>query len=1026
MAPSRRTQSGGAAQRVAISYAGYNRAWAAWLGDRLERHGCQVSQLRWDPPVDAPLEEALRDLLLADGRVLVVLSDWYFQLGPRSTEEWNAALRAVVAPNAERFAAVSVTTQPMPTATAAFGGVAELWGVGAREAERRLLRRLSVSPSRATPPGGTALAPPGGSDGLSGSTQNLRLGDARAPRFPYEQPRVWGGVPRRNIRFTGREATLHHMYEVLQGAEPGAGVVTLLGMSGVGKTQIAAEYVYRFGSEYDMAWWVPADQRGTLRQRLAELAPALHLTTGPEYGERLRAVRDALRRGDPYPRWLLVLDGADDPEAIADLLPTGTGHTLITSQNRGWDQYNTELLEVPVYAREESVAFIRRRAPRIEAPDANQLAEALGDLPLALDQTAGWLGDATMTVPEYVELLRSGADLEMGLRIAADFPMSYYTAFSILLNRLRETVPEAVDLLRLCSFFAAGNVPTHLLRSVPAGELPERLAGLMDDPLRWNAALGKLVQYSVVRWDTSEEGAEEDPADTIHLHRMVHQTVRADMSEAEQRAYASAVRGALAAADPHRPTDTRRWPRFAELVPHLEPSGALASRRGSLHQLIFNCLRYLYLAGEYQAGIQLAERTQASWRELFGADHPLLWDLASQQATLVRATGDYARTERLDRAVINHLSAERGPGDLSVLRAQEGLGADLRGLARYQESLEVSQQVLDGYRAVLSGPDARVYNAQHNLAISLRLLGRYAEALEIDRANLEARRELLRPRHNYSLSSEHAYALDLRLLGRYDEARSVIEQSVELHRVVMGRDNPQTLTAELNLALSLHRCGDRAEAVVLLSRLLERAERVLGDGSPLTLRIAAAYSFVQRASGDLDRAREVGEPTMERYRETLGARHPYTVGTTANHALVLRAAGERQQSQVLLEECLSDMSAALGPDHPWTLGVALNVAAGRSLEGDTEGAAALSRETEHRAAATLGPRHPLRLSALVSLATDLRGLRQRVEEGEADEARQLEEEALAGLANTLGAQHPHTVSSRSRVRPYWDFEPLHT
>ncbi|MDT0341608.1 FxSxx-COOH system tetratricopeptide repeat protein [Streptomyces litchfieldiae] len=989
--------SPGGNPRVTISFAGFNRAWAAWIGDRLERFGWQVVFQRWNPPVEVPLEVALRDLLLVEGRILVVLSDWYFKLGPRTDAEWNAALRSVVAPNSHRFAAVSVAAQPMPTAAAAFGGTTELWGIGAREAERRLMNVLGPGPEVSS----------------SGT-----LGGRAAPRYPHDQPHVWGGVPRRNIRFTGREDTLQTVYDTLQRAESGAGVATLLGMSGVGKTQIAAEYVHRFGSEYDMVWWVPADQRGTLRQRLAELAPALGLTTGPEYGERLRAVGDALRRGAPYSRWLVVLDGADDPGPIADLVPSGPGHVIITSQNREWAEHNAALHEVPVYDRDESVAFIRRRAPRIGHAEADALAEALGDLPLALDQTAGWLSDSSMSVAEYIDLLGSGSDLEVGLRVAADFPMTYYTAFSILLNRLRETVPEAVELLRLCAFFAPGAIPVQLVRDIPAANLPEELSGLMDDSLRWNAAISKLVQYSVIRWDTPDEERDPESSGTIHVHRMVHQTVRDGMSKDDQELYSRAVRRGLSAANPGRPSDTRRWSRFAKIVPHLDASGALASRNADMHRLIFHCLSYLYLAGEYTTGIQLAERAEQTWHSVFGEDDPLVWDLASQKATLLRATGAYRETEAIDRKVIERLGVHRGPRDLTVLRAEEGLGADLSGQARYTESLEISQRVFDTYQELVGEHDPRTLNARHNLAASLRLLGRYAAALEADRHNLQARRELHRPRHTLSLSSEDAYGLDLRLLGRYAEALSVMEQSVETHRLVMGPDNPQTLTAELNLAMCVLRSGDRATANARLGDLLERAERVLGDTSPLTLRIATCCSFVQRAHGQLDQSRDLGERTMAHYRTTLGDQHPFTIGTTMNHALVLRAAGERQHSLLLHEECLTEMRRALGPDHSWSLGVALNTSAGRNLEGDLEGAAELTADTSRRAAAMLGRKHPLYLSVQVALATDLRGLRRR------QEADKVEEQALSGLVATLGSQHVQTVSARSRVRPLWDFEPL--
>lgn len=65
----------------------------------------------------------------------------------------------------------------------------------------------------------------------------------------------------------------------------------------------------------------------------------------------------------------------------------------------------------------------------------------------------------------------------------------------------------------------------------------------------------------------------------------------------------------------------------------------------------------------------------------------------------------------------------------------------------------------------------------------------------------------------------------------------------------------------------------------------------------------------------------------------------------------------------------------------------------------------------------MGDTHPLTLSSKAALADDLRSLRR------AEEAGKLEREALQQLTDTLGAQHPHTMSVRRRERPYWDFEP---
>ncbi|MFJ2953164.1 FxSxx-COOH system tetratricopeptide repeat protein [Streptomyces sp. NPDC087270] len=993
--------------RVTISYAGTDRPWAVWIAHRLERQDVQVSMQRWDVAAGAAgaaVEQGLRDLLLSGGRVLVVFSEWYFRLGLRDPDEWNSALRAVVPDHSDRFAAVRVTAAELPAA-ADLLGVVDLRDMDEAEAERRVLARLGV-PSRRTSPDDT----PGGSGGWG------------APRFPLRPPAVWGGVPRRNSRFTGREDVLALLHRRLTEAPPGAAVSALIGLSGVGKTHVAAEYVHRFAGEYDVVWWVRASERGGLREQLAGLAPVLGLVTGREYGERLRAVRDALRRGDPYFRWLVVLDGADQPEEVHDLVPTGPGHVLITSQNREWGEYNSALIEVPVYDRDESVAFVRRRAPRLDVADADKLADALGDLALALDQSAGALDDSNMPVDEYIGMLRRGADVESGLKISADFRMTYFGAFSIVLDRLREDTPEAVDLLRLCVFFAPGPVPVRLLRDLPDrgatgdGIAPE-LAWLTTDPERWDAAIGKLAQWSVIQSDPPDTDSEEPAgaAEVIQMHRLVYQAVRADMPPEIRDRYAGVVRDALVAADPGRPNEPARWLRYAEIVPHLAASGALESADPAVQTTVIRCLRYLFLSGEYGAGLRIASRANEHWPQLLDPGDARLWDLAHNRANLLRALGEYTESEALDRDAYERLRADRGDADLLVLRAAGSLAADLRHLGQYREALDFAELVRTGYARI--GDEAGELTAQNNTAVTFRLLGRYGDALALDARTLDAQRARLGARHSRALSSEDSYAHDLRLLGRFEEALRVQEGNCAQHAEVLGPDNPQSLRAEHNLAECQGQAGDGPRACATLGRLMNRCERVLGDTDPLTLRVAASYSCYEREHGDLDRAHELAAAVLARYRGQLGDGHAYIAGALANHALVLRVAGEREEACEQAEAALAAMARAVGAGHPWTVGCALNAAVAQGETGDPA-AVGTAQDAAARAEQALGAAHPLAVLCRLAHAAALRHA------GRADAADALDQEALRALTGALGPGHPRAAAARARALPFWDFEPF--
>jgi hypothetical protein len=108
-------------------------------------------------------------------------------------------------------------------------------------------------------------------------------------------------------------------------------------------------------------------------------------------------------------RWLLVFDNAEHPEHVAGWLPGGNGHVLITSRAHGWDELAFPV-EVDVMDRGESVALLRRRVPGLDDAEASVVAEAVGDLPLAVAQAAGYMAPAGIGAADYVRLGRRHPD----------------------------------------------------------------------------------------------------------------------------------------------------------------------------------------------------------------------------------------------------------------------------------------------------------------------------------------------------------------------------------------------------------------------------------------------------------------------------------------------------------------------------------------------------------------------------------------------------------------------------------------
>jgi hypothetical protein len=149
-------------------------------------------------------------------------------------------------------------------------------------------------------------------------------------------PAIWNVPYPRNSQFTGREDLLAALQGARTEAQPVVLTQVLRGLGGVGKTQLALEYAYRYGGTYRLVWWVRAEDPATLASDYAALAAPLQLPeqAASDQPETIAAVRRWLERQEG---WLLILDNAPAPAAVHDYLPRSPrGHVLITSRHVGW------------------------------------------------------------------------------------------------------------------------------------------------------------------------------------------------------------------------------------------------------------------------------------------------------------------------------------------------------------------------------------------------------------------------------------------------------------------------------------------------------------------------------------------------------------------------------------------------------------------------------------------------------------------------------------------------------------------
>jgi NB-ARC domain len=363
-------------------------------------------------------------------------------------------------------------------------------------------------------------------------------------------------LPPRNLVFTGRDELLTALHERLTGGTPTA--VTqpqaLHGLGGVGKTQLALEYAHRHGGDYDLVWWVGAEQPAAIPGQLVALAHRLGLPEQADQAETIGVLFDQMRQRE---RWLLIFDNAEQPHDLRPYWPSSSGHVLVTSRNPSWGGL-AATVQVDVLRRPEAVAFLHRRTTTTADPqEAAALAKALGDLPLALEQAAAYLDETSTSAADYLDLLRDRSLELFALGQPATSEQTIATTWTVSLDRIRAQVPAAQDLLALCAFLASDDLPRSLLAE-HADLLPEPLATAVRDRVELQLALGALRRYSLATVTT----------EALSVHRLVQAVTRHTLDVEQAKAWAATAVRLVWAGFPGQAEDVRGWPVAARLLPH--------------------------------------------------------------------------------------------------------------------------------------------------------------------------------------------------------------------------------------------------------------------------------------------------------------------------------------------------------------------------------------------------------------------------------------------------------------------------
>ena len=328
-----------------------------------------------------------------------------------------------------------------------------------------------------------------------------------------------------------------------------------------------------------------------------------------------------------------MFDNAPDRASVQRFLPpAGAGRVLITSRNALWPA--GQAVEVPVLDRQAAAGFLAARTGEADHQAAAGLAEAVGGLPLALEQAAAYIEATGDGLADYlVSFRKRRADL-LSRGQPAGYTGTVAATWALAFTQVEHSSPGAAALLRLLAFCAPEAIPLRLLLQGRPGlartfgpQVAGALVPLLEDELAARDAVAALRRYSLVT--PAADGA-------VLVHRLVQAVTRDQMPDELRDAWQHAAAALIEAAIPDDPNQPGNWPSFASLLPHAQ--AALTAHSDGMEQITF----YLGFSGSYAAARHVCGEVLQARARVLGPEHPDTLHASNNLALWTGETGDAA------------------------------------------------------------------------------------------------------------------------------------------------------------------------------------------------------------------------------------------------------------------------------------------------------------------------------------------------------------------------------------------------
>ncbi len=645
---------------------------------------------------------------------------------------------------------------------------------------------------------------------------------------------------KRNPYFTGRSDQLSLLHTLLIAGKQVALTQAISGLGGIGKTQLALEYAYRYQKSYHDIFWASADTEEALMASYVRFADALHLPEAKEADQT--KVKEAVRRWfKTHTNWLLILDNIEDLHLLPSFVSEHQqGAVLLTTRKRVTEPV-AQVLELEVLLEDDAILFLLKRTKVLalgssledasddEREAAKMITRLLGNLPLALDQAGAYILETACSFAEYARLFQTHRDhllrRRIGKSIPTDHPDSVTMTFELNFQQVQKRDAAAADLLHLCAYLAPDAIAEEVL-TAGASFLGPVLSPVAADAFVLNQVMEVLGAYSLVRREPEQK--------LLSMHRLVQAVLQDTLGEEEQHTWAERTVRAVNAAFPH--TEYGTWVQCERLLPlalamaeRIEQEQMTSEEAG---RLLLETASYLRARARYAEAEPLYLRALCIREQQLGPEHPLVVYPLNGLANLYAERGQYEKAEPLYQRALRIQEQQLGPehslvahllNNLANLYKEQGQYAEAEPL--YLRALRIQEQQLGLEHPLVVAP-------LNNLADLYSRQSQYGKAELLYQRALRIREQQLGPGHPQVAYPLNNLAILYSQQGQYGKAEPLYLRALSIWEQQLGPEHPQVAYPLTSLATLHSEQGQYGKAELLYQRALRIREQQLGPGHP--------------------------------------------------------------------------------------------------------------------------------------------------------------------------------------------------